>query len=201
MDALLFSTQKYAGLCRYAYDCVIGRKNTSVTLRFAFSPYEYHHLSGLQHLKHPGIHKNSERVMKDVLEKKIDLELLQTASNWEEVKESTLARLEALAQLEFLMDGFQTIYGFSKQTLLNARPPIRTQIDADYLVKFQLRNGTTFFFSIRNRDTYCGCSLFTNDRLDYSAGQMKYIVLEKKKINLETGEETLLYRRASYHPE
>lgn len=201
MDALQQCTERYAKLCNYAYECVVGRKSRAFSLRFTFSPYEYHHLSGLQHLEHPKLRRNSERVMKEVLSGNITLEMLQNAANWEAEKENALSRMEALAQLETLMDEFTILFDFSKEKLLKAEPAIRTQIDADYLVKFQLQSGMTFFFSIKNRDTYCGCSLFTNNTLDYSAKQTKYIVLEKKKIDLRTGEEKLLYRSGSYHPE
>ena len=47
----------------------------------------------------------------------------------------------------------------------------------------------------------CGCSLFVNDVRDYSARQTKFTLLQKKKIHRETGAETLLYRRETYHPE
>lgn len=201
MDALQQCTERYAELCNYVYECTVGRKGRAMTLRFSFSPYEYHHLSGLQHLEHPKLRKNSERVMKEVLEGSITLEMLQGSTNWEMEKENALSRMDALAQLETLMDEFTILFDFSREKLLNAKPPIRTQIDADYLVKFQLQNGTTFFFSIKHHDTYCGCSLFTNDTLDYSAKQTKYVVLEKKKIDLRTGKEELLYRSKSYHPE
>ena len=201
MDDLHRCTERYAELCNYAYECLVGRKGKAFSLRFTFSPYEYHHLSGLQHLEHPKLRRNSERVMKEVLSGSITLEMLQNAANWETEKENALSRMEALAQLETLMDEFTILFDFSKEKLLKARPAIRTQIDADYLVKFQLQSGTTFFFSIKNHDTYCGCSLFTNNTLDYSAKQTKYVVLEKKKIDLRTGEEMLLYRSKSYHPE
>ena len=56
-------------------------------------------------------------------------------------------------------------------------------------------------FAVQYQDAYRGCSLFVNDVRDYSARQTKFTLLEKKKIHRETGAETLLYRRETYHPE
>lgn len=102
MDALQQCTERYAELCNYAYECVVGRKGRAFSLRFTFSPYEYHHLSGLQHLEHPKLRRNSERVMKEVLNGSITLEMLQNAANWETEREAALSRMEALAQVAVL---------------------------------------------------------------------------------------------------
>ena len=201
MDALQWCAQQYAHLCDYAYDCVIARRGRALSLRFTFSPYEFRHLSGLHHLKHPRLKANSERLLRDVLDGKLPLAELQKAINWEEQQTALLSRLDALAQLETLLDEFDQIFDFVPKKLLSASPPIRTKIDADYLIKFQLPNGTTFFFSVQYQDAYRGCSLFINDTDDYSARQTKYTLLEKKKIEQKTGTETLLYRSSSYHPE
>ena len=75
---------------------------------------------------------------------------------------------------------------------------LRTKIDADYLIKYQLPSGITFFFSVKQKDGYCGRSLFINNELDYSRGQTKFTLLEKTKTNLRTGEQILLYRRSTY---
>lgn len=72
------------------------------------------------------------------------------------------------------------------------------KIDADYLIKYQLPSGITFFFSVKQKDGYCGRSLFINNELDYSRGQTKFTLLEKTKTNLRTGEQILLYRRSTY---
>ena len=96
------------------------------------------------------------------------------------------------------MDEFLLIFGFSGEKLAAVKPPIHTRIDADYLIKFHLQSGITFFFSVRQRETYCGRSIFVNNVRDYSAGQTKFTLLEKVKTHLPTGEATLLYQRESY---
>lgn len=141
---------------------------------------------------------NSERLFKDILAGKITLVDLRKASNWEEESEKFLSRLNALAQLDVLMDEFLLIYGFSGEKLARQIPPIRTKIDADYLIKFELEEGITFFFSVKQKDTFCGRSIFVNNDRDYSAGQTKFTLLEKTKTKVQTGETTLLYRRDTY---
>ena len=141
---------------------------------------------------------NSERLFKDILAGKITLVDLRKASNWEEESEKFLSRLNALAQLDVLMDEFLLIYGFSGEKLARQIPPIRTKIDADYLIKFELKEGITFFFSVKQKDTFCGRSIFVNNDRDYSAGQTKFTLLEKTKTKVQTGETTLLYRRDTY---
>lgn len=198
MDVLQLCAQKYAELCDYAYDCVIARKGTFIELKFTFSPYEFRHLAGLHRLENPRLRANSERILKDILAGKITLETLRSSANWVEEQDKILLRLDALSQLDILMDEFLLIFGFSGEKLASVKPPIRTKIEADYLIKFQLENGMTFFFSVRHRDTYCGRSIFVNNTSDYSTGQTKFTLLEKKKTHLPTGETALLYRRESY---
>lgn len=198
MDLLQLCAQKYAELCYYTYDCTIARKNTAIDLHFTFSPYEFRHLAGLHRLEHDRLRSNSERVFKDILSCKLTLADLRQAHNWSTESEKILSRLEALSQLDTLMDEFLLLYGFSGEKLAAQTPPLRTKIDADYLIKYQLPSGITFFFSVKQKDGYCGRSLFINNELDYSRGQTKFALLEKTKTNLRTGEQILLYRRSTY---
>ena len=208
MDALQQCAQKYAELCGYTYECTIARKNTLQVLRFTFSPYEFRHLAGLHRLESKCLRKNSERLLKDALAGKLTLADLQKASNWPQEAETILGRLTALSQLDVLtsdietmqgqdvlMDEFLLIYGFSAQKLV---PAVHTKIEADYLIRFELEDGRTFFFSVRQKEDYCGRSLFINNEQDYSAGQTKYTLLEKSRTNVQTGETALLYQRESY---
>lgn len=198
MDLLQLCAQKYAELCYYTYDCTIARKNTAIDLHFTFSPYEFRHLAGLHRLEHDRLRSNSERVFKDILSCKLTLADLRQAHNWSTESEKILSRLEALSQLDTLMDEFLLLYGFSGEKLAAQTPPLRTKIDADYLIKYQLPSGITFFFSVKQKDGYCGRSLFINNELGYSRGQTKFTLLEKTKTNLRTGEQILLYRRSTY---
>ena len=198
MDLLQLCAQKYAELCYYTYDCTIARKNTAIDLHFTFSPYEFRHLAGLHRLEHDRLRSNSERVFKDILSCKLTLADLRQAHNWSTESEKILSRLEALSQLDTLMDEFLLLYGFSGEKLAAQTPPLRTKIDADYLIKYQLPSGITFFFSVKQKDGYCGRSLFINNELDYSRGQTTFTLLEKTKTNLRTGEQILLYRRSTY---
>jgi hypothetical protein len=198
MDFLQLCAQKYAELCYYTYDCTIARKNTAIDLHFTFSPYEFRHLAGLHRLEHDRLRSNSERVFKDILSGKLTLADLRQAHNWSTESEKILSRLEALSQLDTLMDEFLLLYGFSGEKLASQTPPLRTKIDADYLIKYQLPSGITFFFSVKQKDGYCGRSLFINNELDYSRGQTKFTLLEKTKTNLRTSEQILLYRRSTY---
>ena len=167
MDLLQLCAQKYAELCYYTYDCTIARKNTAIDLHFTFSPYEFRHLAGLHRLEHDRLRSNSERVFKDILSCKLTLADLRQAHNWSTESEKILSRLEALSQLDTLMDEFLLLYGFSGEKLAAQTPPLRTKIDADYLIKYQLPSGITFFFSVKQKDGYCGRSLFINNELDY----------------------------------
>ena len=198
MDLLQLCAQKYAELCYYTYDCTIARKNTAIDLHFTFSPYEFRHLAGLHRLEHDRLRSNSERVFKDILSCKLTLADLRQAHNWSTESEKILSRLEALSQLDTLMDEFLLLYGFSGEKLAAQTPPLRTKIDADYLIKYQLPSGITFFFSVKQKEGYCGRSLFINNELDYSRGQTKFTLLQNTKTNLRTGEQILLYRRSTY---
>lgn len=201
MDALQLCAQKYAALCEYTYDCTFGRKGQAFSLQFAFSSYEFLHLSGLHYLVHPRLTTNAERVLKDILSGKITMATLHEAPNWGEKKELILSRIEALSNLETLMDEFQLFYGFSQKALLSAKPSIKTSICADYLIKFQPADDITFFFTIRYKNTYRGCSLFVNNIQDYSKNQTAFTLLEKKKTHRKSGDTKLLFQRESYKPD
>lgn len=194
MDILQQCAQKYAELCGYTYKCTIARKNSAQELQFTFSPYEFRHLAGLHRLESKRLRANSERLLKDALSGKLTLEDLKKAPNWPQEAETVQGRLAALAQLDVLMDEFLLIYGFSARKLI---PEVHTKIEADYLIKYELKEGITFFFSVQQKNTYCGRSVFINNTRDYSAGQTKYTLLEKTRTNLRTGEEVLLYQRES----
>ncbi len=198
MDLLMLCARKYAELCFHTYDCTVARKNTAFDLHFTFSPYEFRHLAGLHRLEHPRLRSNSERVFKDILAGSLTLADLRQADNWNAESEKFLSRLEALSQLDILMDGFLQLYGFSGEKLAAQTPPLHTKIDADYLIKFQLPSGITFFFSVKQRDFYCGRSLFVNNDRDYTLGQTKFTLLEKTRTDQRTGEQLLLYRRSTY---
>ena len=199
MDLLQLCAQKYAELCYYTYDCTIARKNTAIDLHFTFSPYEFRHLAGLHRLEHDRLRSNSERVFKDILSCKLTLADLRQAHNWSAESEKILSRLEALSQLDTLMDEFLLLYGFSGEKLAAQTPPLRTKIDADYLIKYQLPSGILpFSFRSSRRTATAGAHFFINNELDYSRGQTKFTLLEKTKTNLRTGEQILLYRRSTY---
>lgn len=142
--------------------------------------------------------KDVKRLFKEILAGKITLAELQKASNWKEKEEKILSRLGAFSQLKRLMDEFLLIYEFSGEKLARQDPPIWTKIEADYLVKFALEEGKTFYFSVKQKGTYCGRSIFVNDEQDYSTGQTKFTLLEKIRTNQQTGETELLYRKETY---
>ena len=97
--------------------------------------------------------------------------------------------------LEVNIGGEEAKSGFAPESLEQAAEEAK---NADYLIKYQLPSGITFFFSVKQKDGYCGRSLFINNELDYSRGQTKFTLLEKTKTNLRTGEQILLYRRSTY---
>lgn len=200
MDVLQSCAQNYAALCSHTYDCIIARKGNSIPLHFTFSPYEFRHLAGLHHLEHSRLKTNSERLFKEILAGRITLATLKQSANWNDEQDFILPRLSALSQLGTIMDEFSLIYGFSGAKLLRQPAAVRTRIDADYLIKFQLPDGITFFFSVQQKDSFCGRSIFINDALDYSAGQTRFTLLQKIRTDTQTGASVLLYQRETYHP-
>ena len=164
MDILQQCAQSYAELCSYTYKCTIARKNSAQELKFEFSPYEFRHLAGLHRLESKRLRTNSERLMKDALSGKLTIEELKKAPNWSQEAETVLGRLAALKQLDVLMNEFVQIYGFSARKLI---PEVHTKIEADYLIKFELEEGITFFFSVQQKENYCGRSIFINNTREY----------------------------------
>ena len=75
-------------------------------------------------------------------------------------------------------------------------------IEANYLLKNYLENRNIYLFlSHIEKDGYLCRSFFPEEKMDYTKNQTSWTLLFKKKTNLVTGEEQILYNRLKNLPE
>lgn len=92
--------------------------------------------------------------------------------------------------LEEMFDSNQTVFQYHQNR--NSF----SMIQADYLMKNQIENQSTFIFLSRNKEERYFCrSFFPQERFDYSKNQPLWTVLCKKKVRISTGEERIIHNR------
>ena len=95
-----------------------------------------------------------------------------------------------LPLLERLLDSNDTIFKYNKKA------NIYSMIDADYLMKNKMEERNLYLFLSRGKDEKYFCrSFFPEEKKDYTKNQASWTMLYKKKYNLCTDEEVVLYDR------
>lgn len=123
------------------------------------------------------------------LDGKISYDTLTKSENFDFVKE----RIEYFEFLESILDSNDIIFKY------NARKQIFSLIQADYLLQSAHNSRDIYIFldRLENSDSHFCRSFFPKGDKDYTAGQTKYTLLYKKKINKITGESEIQYDRLS----
>ena len=99
-------------------------------------------------------------------------------------------RVHFLPLLESILDSNDTVFKY------NQKANVYSMIDADYLMKNSMENRNLYLFlSNREADNYYCRSFFPEGKTDYTRNQASWTLLYKKKIDLITHEENILYNR------
>lgn len=177
----------FSNLLDVEYHLVLGRKGISTELKIAFDKRDCFHLMGLQYLKdRPNLNKDREKIFDSIRQRKIKAELIESSDFYYKIK----GRIEMLPFLEEMFDSNQTVFQYHQNR--NSF----SMIQADYLMKNQIENQSTFIFLSRNKEEKYFCrSFFPQERFDYSKNQPLWTVLCKKKVRISTGEERIIHNR------
>ncbi len=169
------------------YEIVLGRKGVAVTLRLAFDKKDCFHLMGLQYLiDRPELNRDRGKVFDEIVAGIITVEQVMSSDFYKKIEE----RVNFLPLLEQLLDSNDTVFKYNKKS------NIYSMIDADYLMKNSIEERNLYLFlSFGMDDKYFCRSFFPEEKKDYTKNQAFWTLLYKKKCNLSTGEEIILYDR------
>jgi hypothetical protein len=167
------------------YEIVIGRKGVSVPLRIAFKKRDCYHLMGLQYVAdRPELHKDRSKVYDEIMSGDISVKQIESSDFYDKIA----LRVDAFTSLEQLLDSNDTIFKY------NQKANVYSMIDADYLMKNNIESRDLYLFLSKGDDGKFFCrSFFPEARKDYTKNQSSWTLLYKKKINLISGTEQILY--------
>ena len=167
------------------YEIVLGRKNVAVTIKLAFNKKDCFHLMGLQYLTdRPKLNRDRGKVFDDIVAGIITTEQIESSDFYQKIAE----RINFLPLLEQLLDSNDTVFKYNKKA------NIYSMIDADYLMKNNMEGKNLYLFLSHSKDnTYFCRSFFPEAKKDYTKNQASWTLLYKKKCNLTTGKEIILY--------
>lgn len=169
------------------YEIVLGRKGVSVTLRITFDKKDCFHLMGLQYLiDRPELNRDRGKVFDEIVAGSITTRQVESSDFYKKIEE----RVNFLPLLEQLLDSNDTVFKY------NQKANTYSMIDADYLMKNNMEDRNLYLFLSQGSDDRYFCrSFFPEQKMDYTKNQASWTMLYKKKRNLSTGEEMVLYDR------
>ena len=169
------------------YEIVLGRKGVSVTLKIGFNKRDCFHLIGLQYLiDRPELNRDRKKVFDEIVAGNITTEQVETSDFYKKIEE----RVNFLPLLEQLLDSNNTVFKYNKKA------NVYSMIDADYLMKNRMEERKLYLFLAHGKDNKYFCrSFFPEEKKDYTKNQASWTMLYKKKCNLSTGKEIVLYDR------
>lgn len=169
------------------YEIILGRKGKSVTLRITFDKKDCFHLMGLQYLiDRPELNRDRGKVFDEIVSGIITAKQVETSDFYKKIEE----RVHFLPVLEALLDSNDTVFKY------NQKANTYSMINADYLMKNSIENRNLFLFLSKNtEDNYFCKSFFPEGKMDYTKNQASWTLLYKKKIDITTRTEKILYDR------
>lgn len=169
------------------YEIIIGRKGKISKIILNFSETEFVHLAGMHKLVDNEFFRTASRkkVFDYAVSGKISYDSLTKSDNFDFVKE----RIEYFEFLENMLDSNDIIFKY------NSKKNVFSLIQADYLLQstHDSRDIYIFLDKLEISDSHFCRSFFPKGDKDYTAGQAKYTLLYKKKINKVTGKEEVQY--------
>lgn len=177
----------FASLLNIQYLFVLGRKNKSISIRVCFDKKDCFHLMGLQYLTdRPQLSRDRGRIFDDIKQRKIKNTEIESSHFYSKIS----SRVQFLPYLEELFDSDNVIFKYHKNT------STFSLIQADYLMKNYFQNTNIYIFLSKSKDeTYFCRSFFPESSRSYDKNLPSWTLLYKEKINIVTGESTILYNK------
>ena len=169
------------------YEIILGRKGKTVTIRIAFDKRDCFHLMGLQYLiDRPELNQDRGKVFDKIVEGTITTNQIESSDFYKKIE----SRVNFLPLLEQLLDSNETVFKY------NRKANMYSLIDADYLMKNNIEERNLYLFLACGADKKYFCkSFFPEEKTDYTRNQASWTMLYKKKYDMNTGTEIVLYDR------
>lgn len=184
MDPLFQCANQWEALLDLEYQFTLGRKGKETCFTLSFSPWDFHHLMGLNKLDDLRLAKeNREKVFQRILRGEITYDTLAKSRNFSQIQD----RFLPFAEIVSLLNSNDLIFKF------HGKPSSR--IEAKFLLVSPFADTEVYLFvDQRKAETahYCR-SFFPKSTSDYSVGQPKFALLRKEKITLFTGQREVLF--------
>ncbi len=187
MRNVLDCVNAFIPLLSTEYELVLGRKGVAVNLRISFNKKDCFHLMGLQYLiDRPELSRDRGKVFDEIADGTITIEKIESSDFYKKIE----LRVHFLPLLEQMIDSNDTVFKYNKKA------NVYSMIEADYLMENKMESRDLFLLlSNDDGDKYFCRSFFPEEKINYSKNQASWALLYKKKIDLITGKETVLYNR------
>lgn len=175
----------FFSLLNTEYNVILGRKGKAVTLVVTFDKKDCYHLMGLQYLiDRPELNRDRGKIFDAIRERKITTEQVESSDFYRQIE----GRVNFLPLLEQLLDSNETVFKY------NSKANAFSMIQADFLMKNNMEGRNLFLFLSKNKENKYFCrSFFPEDKKDYTKNQTSWTLLFKKKTNIVSREEVILY--------
>lgn len=187
----------YSNLLGIEYYFCLGYKGKGFEVRVHFSKEEFHHLEGIGQLRDLKLHSESGNRTFDMA---LAGDILEDELKKSHFYQSGCVqnKVDYFYLLERIFDEDNIVFRFRKTMKGSGK------IEAELFLTSELEDGQFFVYLDRveesDEEYYCR-SFVANPEFDRTQGQVKLTTLWKEKINLETGESTVLYRYKDFSPD
>lgn len=183
---------KYRELLRYRYKFSISSNKKRNDVCLTFKESDFFHLVGFQYLSDIDIPKSYIQLFSKIDNGKINDRTLAKSVYYRKVDGSYAnveERIEGTRYLREYIESKNTVFQYVKN--MN----VYSSIKADFLLKSSVNKKTAYIFLKKRskEDSYCICSFFINPQREYQG--IRAYWLFKSCINVETGDETILFNR------
>ena len=187
MDLLYDAAVAWKRLLDFKYDIVCGKSKKLNWISLSFEAGEFYHLAGFPHMKDLTfpVRFSRSKALEKVLDRTITGEDVSKSVNYEWTVKS---KLEAIIHLEQLLNRCSKVYIYCRERL-----PFYTDIVAKYLLVDDAEKVVFLFTDKGENANFFSRSTFVMKNKDFRANQPRMAVLQIKRTDLRTGEESVMF--------
>lgn len=186
MDKLLLCAQAYQKLLDYEYEMTIVSKKKLINLTLFFESSHFMHLIGLHKLTDLQFQRTDKKnVIEKIINCEITYENICKSAYFGEIEE----RIELFILLERILDNNDLVIRYNKGKVRG------TAVEASFVIVYKHENRKLhYFIDFDGEERFYGRTFFVRAGTDdkYIAGQQKFKVLKKIKVNKTIGEKIVL---------
>lgn len=195
VDWLREAAKGFAKLKNIRYDLTITSAGKTMNISISFDNSHFHHIAGLHKLRDVDQlrlrrKRSTAMIFDEIMRGKISINTIKRSSF---LTDNIVERIKLAGMLENIMDADNFLFSFDTrygQARFSAIP-------AKYVITDAERSIALYVFLTENdKSSYITRSLFRT-ATDYTAGQHRFTILSKDKVNIKTqkSERLFVYKR------